>query len=91
MTGKEMIMYILQNNLENEPIFKEDGTFVEFVDENELASKFGVGVSTIRLWSDHGRLEGFKNGDSLLFMKNATDPRDALHESAMDILDKVRT
>lgn len=75
MTGKDLIIYILQNNLEDETIFKEDGTFVDFIDEKELASKFGVGVATIKMWFERGWLQGFKNGERIMFMKNVTDPR----------------
>ena len=49
MTGKELILYILQNNLEN-TIVLQDGFFVGFMTEEEAAVKFNVGVSTIRAW-----------------------------------------
>ena len=46
MTGKDLIIYILQNNLEDEVVLKE-GFFVGFMDQNEAAVKFNVGVWTI--------------------------------------------
>lgn len=46
MTGKELIIYILSNNLEDEPVFK-DGSFVGFITVREAAVKMGVGVATI--------------------------------------------
>ena len=49
MTGKELILYILQNNLENEVVIK-DGVFVWLMNEEEAAAKFGVGVATIKAW-----------------------------------------
>ena len=45
MTGRELIIYILSNNLENAKVF-EDDAFLEnlFMSEQEAASKFGVGL-----------------------------------------------
>lgn len=74
MTGKELILYILQNNLENTVVL-EDGFFVGFMTEEEAAVKFGVGIETIRTWYYCKWLKGTKIGDSLYFMKDAADPR----------------
>lgn len=74
MTGKEVIMYILQNDLENEVVIK-DGIFVGFMSEEEAAVKFGVGVATIRVWNLCGMLNGIKIGDRLYFLRNSNDPR----------------
>lgn len=49
MTGRDLILYILQNKLEDEPVF-DDGIFLGFMNEMEAAVKFNVGVSTIRTW-----------------------------------------
>lgn len=74
MTGKDLIIYILQNNLENKEIFK-DGVFVGLMTEEEAASKFGVGLATINIWHKFGNLKGIKIGNSLYFPKDAKDPR----------------
>lgn len=74
MTGKELILYILQNNLENTVVL-EDGFFVGFMNEEEAASKFRVGVATIRAWYSCKMLKGTKIGDSLYFRKDVADPR----------------
>ncbi len=80
MTGKELIMYILRNNLEDEVVIK-DGVFVGFMTEEEAAVKFNVGKSTIRAWYTIGKLEGFKIGDCLYFLRDVSDPRkDDKHE-----------
>ena len=47
MTGKELIIYILQNNLEDEIVIK-DGIFVWLMNEEEAAAKFDVGVATVK-------------------------------------------
>lgn len=74
MTGKELIIYILQNNLENTVVL-EDGFFVGFMTEEETAVKFGVGVGTVRAWYDCKMVKGTKIGDSLYFRKDLADPR----------------
>lgn len=80
MTGKELILYILQHDLENEIVIK-DGIFVWLMDEEEAAAKFNVGVSTIRAWYICRMLSGTKIGDRLYFLRNVSDPRkDDKHE-----------
>lgn len=74
MTGKELILYILQNNLENAVVL-EDGFFVGFMSEKEAALKFGVGTATIRAWYNCKMLKGIKIGDVLYFCKDVADPR----------------
>ena len=74
MTGKELILYILQNNLEN-TIVLEDGFFTGFMTEGEAAVKFNVGIETIRAWYSCKWIKGTKIGDSLYFRKDVADPR----------------
>ena len=74
MTGKELILYILQNDLENEIVI-EDGVFVWLMNEEEAAVKFGVGVATVKAWHVCGMLKGTKIGDHLYFLRNVKDPR----------------
>lgn len=74
MTGKELILYILQNNLEDTVVL-EDGFFIGFMTAEEAAAKFGVGVATIWTWYYYGRINGLKIGDSLYFLKDVADPR----------------
>ena len=74
MTGKELIIYILQNDLENETVIK-DGIFVWLMNEEEAAAKFGVGISTIKAWHACGILSGTKINDHLYFLRNISDPR----------------
>ena len=74
MTGKELILYILENDLENEDVIK-DGIFIWLMDEKEAAVKFDVGVATIRAWYVCGQIDGIKIGDHLYFLRNIKDPR----------------
>jgi hypothetical protein len=74
VTGKELILYILQNNLEDTIVLK-GGVFIGFMTEEEAAVKFGVGVATIRAWYYCDMLKGTQIGDSLYFLKDVADPR----------------
>lgn len=75
MTGKQLIIYILQNNLEDEGIFK-DGIFIGLMSEKEAAARFNVGVATIRVWYMTGMLRGIEIGEEVYFPKTITDPRE---------------
>lgn len=56
MTGRDLIIYILANNLENEPVFK-DGKFIGFLTAEEMAIKMNVGVATIKAWAECGLID----------------------------------
>lgn len=73
MTGRELILYILQNNLENDILFK-DGVFVGLISDEEVAVKFGVGVATVRAWYWTGMIKGVKINDALYFWRNVERP-----------------
>lgn len=61
MTGRDLIIYILQNNLEDVSLFNPD----LFMSANEAATKFNVGVATIRTWYELGMVSGFTLDDKL--------------------------
>lgn len=70
MTGKELIVYILKNDLENEPVF-ENGMLLGFITSIEAAIKFEVGISTIRTWVELGILDGVQIGGEIYIPPNA--------------------
>jgi hypothetical protein len=74
MTGRELIMYILQNKLEDAPVI-QNGVFIWLMTEEEAAAKFEVGVATIRAWYLYGKLDGIKFNGQLYFLRNIEDPR----------------
>ena len=57
MTGRDLIIYILKNGLEDEPIYK-DGRFVGMLTIDEAAVKKQVGPATIQSWIDLGFMSG---------------------------------
>lgn len=46
VTGKELILYILANDLENDPVF-DHGRFVGFMTVDEVALKLNIGVAAV--------------------------------------------
>lgn len=71
MTGRDLIIYILQNGLEDEPVFK-DGKFIGFMTAIEVAEKMNVGVATIFTWWGHGMIDGVVCGGTLYIPVNFT-------------------
>lgn len=69
MTGRDLIIYILENNLENEEVFK-DGELLGFMSADLAALKFGVGTSTIKVWIDLNIIPGFKIGNEIYIPAN---------------------
>ena len=57
MTGRELIIYILENGLEDEPVFK-DGKFIGFITIGEAAAKMDVGSATIQTLILQNKIEG---------------------------------
>lgn len=69
MVGRDLIIYILENKLEDKRVF-ESGTFLGFITPTEFASKMGVGVSTVFTWIFRGQLDYVKIGDLYLIPAN---------------------
>jgi hypothetical protein len=70
MNGRDLILYILQNNLENEPVFK-DGNFLGFISITEFAKRQNVGEETVRLWVNLGYVDGIIIYDEIYIPHNA--------------------
>lgn len=64
MTGRDLIIYILANNLEDELVF-EDDKFIGFVTVGEAAVEMNVGAATILTWANQGRLRCVVLGDTI--------------------------
>ena len=59
MTGRDLIIYILENHLDDEELFK-DGKLPGLMTYEEAAVKFAVGKETIIAWVKLGYLKSFK-------------------------------
>ena len=69
MTGRDLILYILANGLENEPVVK-DGRFIGFLTVDETAAKLSVGSATVRTFIHLKRLEGVNINQGLYIPAN---------------------
>ena len=69
MTGRDLIIYILKNNLEDQPVF-ENGKLIGFLTVDEAALKFGVGPATIKIWYTLGVLQGIEIGGEIFIPGN---------------------
>lgn len=69
MTGRDLIIYILANNLEDEPVFN-DNKFLGFMSVDEAAAKLDVGPETIRLYAFMGWIDSVQIGEMLYIPAN---------------------
>lgn len=70
MTGRDLIIYILQNNLEDKPVF-EDGKLLNFITIEEAALKFGVGTATVELWFKLNMIKGVTVGNNIYILADS--------------------
>lgn len=63
MTGRDLIIYILENKLESERI-------LNLMTIDEAAVKYNVGPATIRVWLDYDVISGIKLGDTIYILYN---------------------
>ena len=73
MTGRELILYILENGLENEPVFK-NGVFIGFVTPEDVAVQTSVGTATVHAWIHQGRLQSEAVREGIYIPANFVSP-----------------
>lgn len=73
MTGRDLILYIVENGLEDEPVFK-NGKFIGFVTADEAAAKAKVGTATIHAWAYQGIIDGILVNEGLYIPANFESP-----------------
>lgn len=69
MTGRDLIIHIMENNLEDEPILVGNRLFGTLT-SGEAADQLCIGVSSLRLMYKRGLLDGFEIGDWLYILPN---------------------
>ena len=62
MTGRDLIIYILQNDL------------LGFMTAIEAAAKFNVGLATIYAWASRNEIPSARIGEDLYIYVNAANP-----------------
>ena len=73
MTGREFILYILENGLENEDVFK-NGKPIGFLTVPEVAAKLNVGVSTVNAWISLEKISYVTIGNVVYIPANFKSP-----------------
>lgn len=63
MLGRDLIIYILEHGLENEPVVK-DGSFIGFMTVEKFAVLNEVGTETVKVWIDMGLVKSVKLGET---------------------------
>lgn len=59
MTGRELMVYILENNLEEKDVFEILFNSNAALNIYKAAEKFNVGAATINAWVQAGYLKGY--------------------------------
>ena len=77
MIDRELILYILENHLEDADVFffLKMVCLSVFLTAEEAAAKFDVGIETIRIWIGIGLLKAITIGDVIYVLVNATPTR----------------
>lgn len=75
MTGKELIMYILENDLLDENVINDEGVPIFLTSVEDAAEKFDVGPMTVRVWAGQGNIASEEVEGGLYIYENAKDPR----------------
>jgi predicted transcriptional regulator len=73
MTGRDLILYILANNLEDKPVF-DKGKFIGFVTASDVAVKTNVGLATVHAWIHQGRLDSVAVNEGIYIPANYRSP-----------------
>ena len=74
MTGRDLIIYILSNGLEDEPIFDNETIIMEnlgFIPIDKVAVKMNVGFSTVIAWMREGIIKGYNVNNALYIDANS--------------------
>lgn len=79
MTGRDLIIYILSNGLEDKPVY-ENGKLLGFMTPEEAATKFGVGVPTVYIWCQLGMLDSLLIAEELYIPSNTNKPSEGSNE-----------
>lgn len=74
MTGRDLIIYILENGLEDKPIHDNNTIIMEnlgFIPIDKVAVMMNVGFSTVIAWMQKGVIEGYTINNALYVDANS--------------------
>ena len=73
MTGRDLVLYIMKNHLEDEEIFKDE-RLLGFMTVNEVAVRENVGVHTVYTWISQSKLDHVIIGDTIFIPADYQKP-----------------
>lgn len=73
MTGRDLIMFILENRLEDLTIF-EDGNIPGYMTIGQAAEKWNVGEATVSTWIELGKIHAITVGNEDYIRENTKSP-----------------
>lgn len=73
MIGRDLIIYILENRLEDKELFS-DGFLPLFITAEEAAVKWNCGTATVKAMIELNKVKGSKIGDSYYVLANEPNP-----------------
>lgn len=74
MTGKDLILYILENDLENSPVY-EHNRFIGFMTVDEVALELNIGVAAVCALVEREVLDHICVGTTLFIPANFNKER----------------
>ena len=72
MTGRDLILYILEHKLEDKPI-NEIGCFSYFITAKQAAAMWNVGEETVKTWFAMGKLSGIQFGKTIYINPSSSE------------------
>ena len=77
MTGRDLIIYIIENNLYDKDIFKDDEFFkflnIDCMTVKEAALKNNVGIETIHAWCTLGKMKSININGTIYILTNRSE------------------
>lgn len=64
MTGRDLVIYIVSNGLEDEPIYS-DSTLLGLLTIEDVSKREEVGTATVYAWIKRGMLDSVSIGDAI--------------------------
>lgn len=79
MTGRDLIMFILENRLEDLTIF-EDGNIPGYMTIGQAAEKWNVGEATVSAWIEIGKIHTIVVGNEAYIREDTKSPMEEQDE-----------
>lgn len=73
MTGRELIIYILENHLEDEVVLTDSGSPL-FMTVEETAVKWETGRATVKALAEMGKIKSIKLGENYYILAAEPNP-----------------